>query len=341
MRVDLGPVSLVNKPKLGIALGSGAARGWVHLGLMQGLSRAGIDFDVVAGTSAGGVVGAFYAAKNLEGMESFAREWKSPRTTFSRLDFTFSGRGLVGGRHFVEFLSEYLPARRFEDLPIPMGVVASDLHDLGEVHSYEGALHPALRATGAVPGFLEPVSSGDMQLVDGGLLNPVPVSLARKLGAELVIGVDLNAHPANQQAESMGVLFNRTIEVMTNRIRLNNREAHPADLWIEPQLSDYGFFDFHRTDDAIELGRRLAERHVDEIRRLSSARVLTPEGASLGVPELTPPGFKDMFRRALNYVRLRDDDADATGPTTSALEPDSDTGAAPSNARSDEATRSE
>ena len=163
---------------------------------------------------------------------------------------------------------------------------------------YAGALHPAIRASVAVPGFLEPVEFEHMQLVDGGLLNPVPVNLARKLGADVVIGVDLNAHVEPEPAESMTGVFHRTIEVMTNRIRLYNREIHPADYWLEPRLDDYSFFDFHRTEDAIQLGRKLAAKHAKEIRELKKPHVLTGHGA-VRVPE--------MLGRALNYVSLREE----------------------------------
>ncbi|MEQ9364388.1 MAG: patatin-like phospholipase family protein, partial [Leptospirales bacterium] len=136
MRVDIGSVSLVGRPRLGLALGSGAARGWVHLGILRGLRAAGVTIDVVTGTSAGAVVGAFYAANSLDRLESFAQELKSFRTTFNYMDFSFAGRGLVGGKRFTQFLRDYLPVRRFEDCALPLGVVASDLHKLSEVHIY-------------------------------------------------------------------------------------------------------------------------------------------------------------------------------------------------------------
>lgn len=301
MRVDIGPVSLVGRPRLGLALGSGAARGWVHLGILRGLQAAGVTVDVITGTSAGAVVAAFYAGESLDRLENFAQELKSFRTTFNYMDFTFARRGLLGGKRFSQFLKDYLAPRDFSDLKIPLGIVASDLRELREVHIYEGALLPAIRASVAVPGFLEPVNSGDMQLVDGGLLNPVPVNLARKLGADIVIGVDLNAHPEIVQAESMSGVFNRTMEVMTNRIRLYNREFHPADYWLEPKLDNYSFFDFHRTEDAIELGRRLANEHVEAILNLKKPHVITNERA-MRMP--------DMFNRAMNYVSLREEAAE-------------------------------
>ncbi len=309
MRVEIGPLSLVKRPRLGLALGSGAARGWVHLGILRGLHAAGVSVDVITGTSAGAVVGAFYATGSLDRLESFAQELKSFRTTFNYMDFTFAGRGLVGGKRFTQFLKDYLPVHRFEDCALPLGVVASDLRRLGEVHIYEGALLPAIRASVAVPGFLEPVESGEMQLVDGGLLNPVPVNLARKLGADVVIGVDLNAHPEEVPAESMGGIFNRTMEVMTNRIRLYNREVHPADYWLEPRLADYSFFDFHRTEAAIEMGLRLAEEHADEIRKLTAPHVITGDRV-VRVP--------DLFARALHYVKLGDETEGQNDPGNAA-----------------------
>lgn len=277
----------IGRPRLGIALGSGAARGWAHVGILQAFQAAGIRFDVVTGTSAGAVVGAFYAANALDSLERFGDELKSFRATFNYMDFTLPARGLIGGRKFIGFLEEYLPVRRFDELGIPLGLVATNLRDLGEVHISAGALIPAVRASVAVPGFLAPQDAGDMQLVDGGLVNPVPVSLARKLGADLVIGVDLDANAARSKrnrAESMGAIFDRTITVMMNRVRLANRFFHPADLWIEPDLPDYGFLDFHRTEEAIEAGRKLGAEFIDEVRKLTRPHLITGDRV-VRVPE--------------------------------------------------------
>ncbi len=286
MELQLGSLR-IGRPRLGIALGSGAARGWAHVGILQAFQQAGVSIDIITGTSAGAVVGAFYAADALDSLERFGEELKSFRATFNYMDFTLPARGLIGGRKFIGFLEEYLPVRRFEELQKPLGIVATNLMDLGEVHISAGALIPAIRASVAVPGFLAPQDAGEMQLVDGGLVNPVPVSLARKLGADLVIGVDLDAKVAldkRRRAESMGAIFDRTIAAMMNRVRLANRFFHPADLWIEPHLPDYGFLDFHRTEEAIEAGRKIGADIIDDVRKLTKPHLITGDRV-VRVPE--------------------------------------------------------
>ncbi|MCB1307838.1 MAG: patatin-like phospholipase family protein [Leptospiraceae bacterium] len=278
---------------MGLALGSGAARGWVHVGIIRALAEAGIQADVVTGTSAGAVVGAFYAADKLDRLEEFAGELNSIRSTARYMDFSLSQPALIGGRSFVQFLEDYLGVRRFEELKKPFGVCATNLVDMNEVHIYEGALIPAIRASVAVPGFLAPLSAGeDRQLADGGMLNPIPVNLARKLGAEIVIGVDVNSHPQLKRFDSITTILNRSMEVMMNRIRINNRHFFPADLWLEPDLSDYGFFDLHRHQTAIDVGRRLVQERIDDIRRFRDHHFIASE-KRVRIP--------DMLSRAREY----------------------------------------
>ena len=309
MTVSLGPVRL-GRPRLGLALGSGGARGWVHLGILRALEAENIYPDLITGTSAGAVVGAFAAAGALDRLEEFASRQKSFRTTFNYMDFSLSDPGLIRGKGFIQFLDEYLKVRRFEELELPFGLIASNLVTLEEVHIFEGALIPALRATVAVPGFLPPQESGGMQLVDGGLLNPVPVSLARKLGADVVIGVDLNAHPAENAARSFGSVLTRSIEVMMNRIRLNNRHYYPADVSLEPRLPDYRFLDLHRVEEAMDEGRRVVAGAIDQIRSLREHHLMARD-RSMRLPQ--------FLTRRLQTVALKNtEDADVgAGPADS------------------------
>lgn len=259
---------MLRKPKVGIALGSGAARGWAHIGVLQTLEKAGIPVDIVTGTSAGGVVGSFYAANALDTLQEILQEFKGLRNSLSYMDFTFSGNGLIAGKRLIQFLQSHLPARTFADLKKPFGVVAVDLNSHEEVHIFQGALLPAIRATIAVPGFLSVVKSGDMNLVDGGILNPVPVSLARKLGAEIVIGVDLESVPRSRDLDNMTDVIHVSMESMQERIRTVNRQIFPADVWLEPQLNAIRFMDYHKTEEAIAEGIRVAEKAIPDINRL-------------------------------------------------------------------------
>ncbi len=177
--------------RIGLALGSGAARGWAHIGVIRGLLDAGITPDVVCGSSIGSVVAAAYAGDRLESFEAWVRrlDW---RQVAAYIDLSLRG-GLIKGRRVFDALGTALPDEPIEGLHRPFAAVATDLVSGDEVWLRSGSLYDALRASVALPGFVAPARVGGRWLVDGGLVNPVPVSLCRALGAETVIAVDLNA----------------------------------------------------------------------------------------------------------------------------------------------------
>jgi NTE family protein len=177
--------------RIGLALGSGAARGWAHVGVIRGLLEAGVEPEVVCGSSIGAVVGAAYAYDRLEAFEAWVRrlDW---RQVAAYIDLSLRG-GLIKGRRVFDAIALALPDTLIDRLPRPFAAVATDLASGEEVWLRTGSLHDALRASVALPGFVAPAHIGERWLVDGGLVNPVPVSLCRALGAEKVIAVDLNA----------------------------------------------------------------------------------------------------------------------------------------------------
>ncbi len=179
------------KQPIGLVLGSGAARGWSHIGVIRALLEAEIEPEVICGSSAGAVVGAFYAADELDALEAWIRQLDR-RQIMSYLDPTLRG-GLLKARKIFEVLAEHLPDRQIESLPRPFGVVATDLATGREVWLREGSLLGALRASIALPGLVTPEYLAGNWLVDGGLVNPVPVSLCRAMGAVSVVAVDLNS----------------------------------------------------------------------------------------------------------------------------------------------------
>jgi NTE family protein len=176
-------------PVIGIALGSGAARGWAHIGVLKALEELGIHPQIVCGTSMGALVGAAYVQGHLDALETWAGSIR--RHGFLRfIDLRIPGRGLMQGGRLMEFLARFIPDEDIPALPKPFAAVATDLATGREVWLREGRLLHAVRASIAVPGLFTPVSQGSHWLVDGGLVNPVPVSLCRALGAQLVIGVN-------------------------------------------------------------------------------------------------------------------------------------------------------
>jgi NTE family protein len=175
--------------KIGLALGGGAARGWSHIGVMQVLHAAGIIPDVIAGCSIGAVVGGCYAA---EALETFARSL-TKRRVMGLLDFHIAGSGLIGGSRLQRLLEQDLTNQRVETLPIRFCTIATELVTGHEIWLTKGPLVQAMRASYALPGVFDPVLIGGRWLMDGALVNPIPITAARALGADLVICVNLNS----------------------------------------------------------------------------------------------------------------------------------------------------
>ncbi len=186
------PTANVTKPTIGLALGGGAARGFAHIGVMRVLAAHGIVPDVVVGTSIGAVVGGSYAAKELDTLETWARGLNT-RSVLSYLDISLSGSGLINGGHLSRRLDASLKDTRIEDLPLRFAAIATEFNTGHEIWLTRGRLADAMRASYALPGIFPPVRIGGRWLVDGALVNPVPVSAARALGARLVIAVNLNS----------------------------------------------------------------------------------------------------------------------------------------------------
>lgn len=192
----------MSKPVVGIALGGGGAKGWAHIGVLRSLLEHGIKPDIVAGTSIGAVVGGAYACGQLDQLEEWVKKLDLSQVV-GLMDFRFNG-GLIEGDKVFKQLGEDLEVsdQQIESLDILFGAVAANLDRGTEVWLREGSLLEAVRASAALPGLFSPARVNDHWLVDGGLVNPVPVSLCRALGADLVIAVDLNG---NQMAQEVRV----------------------------------------------------------------------------------------------------------------------------------------
>jgi NTE family protein len=186
------PQPAATRPTIGLALGGGAARGFAHIGVMRTLAAHGIVPDVIVGTSIGAVVGGCYAARELDNLEAWARGL-NVRSVLSYLDVNFSGSGLIRGGHLSRRMEAALKDTRIDDLPIRFAAIATEFNTGHEIWLTRGRLAEAMRASYSLPGIFPPVLIGGRWLVDGALVNPVPVSAARALGARLVIAVNLNS----------------------------------------------------------------------------------------------------------------------------------------------------
>ncbi|MBT4691174.1 MAG: lysophospholipase [Rhodospirillaceae bacterium] len=182
----------MTRPKIGLALGSGVGRGWAHIGVLKGLSKAGIESDVIAGTSIGALVAGVHLAGHMDALEHWACSLNRMRI-MRYLDLSMKSGGILGGKRLERLLTENLGDLSIEHLPKPFITVATELATGHEIWLRQGPLVDALRASYALPGIFPPVELEGRPLVDGALVNPVPVSVCRAMGARLVIAVNLNA----------------------------------------------------------------------------------------------------------------------------------------------------
>ena len=180
------------RPKLGLALGGGVARGWAHLGIVRALQRYGFVPDIIAGSSIGSLVGGAYLAGQLETLEDWACGLNKVRI-ISYLDFRMRSGGMIGGRALTEAMEKHMGGLKIEDLRSPFAAVATDLLTGHEVWLQSGNLVEAIRTSFSLPGIFEPMRVNGQWLVDGALVNPVPISVCRAMGAQMTIGVNLNA----------------------------------------------------------------------------------------------------------------------------------------------------
>lgn len=253
------------RPRVGLVLGSGAARGWAHLGVIRALKAAGIQADVVCGTSIGALVGASYAAGQIERLDDWVMSM-GVKQVWSLMDFRLAG-GVFKGERLMRFFSEQLAPGPIEQLDIPFGAVATAMATGTEVWLRSGPTVDAVRASIALPGMFTPVLQDGRWLVDGALVNPVPVSLARAMGADIVIAVDLNTDLAHRQLTtaahlsppSMLEVITASINVMQSRIGRSRMAGEPPEVMIAPRLGDIGLLEFHRGAEAVALGQRATE----------------------------------------------------------------------------------
>jgi NTE family protein len=281
---------------VGLALGSGSARGWAHIGVIRALEQAGIRPDLVCGTSIGALVAAAYAAGELDRFEGWAIGLRI-KDVIGLMDVSLSG-GPLKGERLMDFFRRGFSDRPIEELTMPFAAVATSLHTGAEIWLRRGSTLDAVRASIALPGLFAPVRHEGSVLVDGGLVNPVPVSLARAMGADLVIAVDLGSDilgrhlradpppeaPAGAVGDWMRKLQDRlgtlippqppeeprmpslldvlasSINIMQVRIARSRMAGEPPDLLVAPRLAHFRLLDFQRAKEAIEEGRRAVER---------------------------------------------------------------------------------
>ncbi len=255
------------RPRIGLALGGGAARGFAHIGVIQALEENGLLPDLVVGTSAGSVVAALYAS-GRSGRELAGIADAMDETAFA--DWSYPGRGLIRGEALARFIRDKTGRLDIEQMRVPLGIAATDL-DSGEgVLFRSGDTGTAVRASSAVPAVFQPVKIGKREYVDGGLSAPIPVHHARAMGAEFVIAVDISAVPEGNSTGDAARMLMQTFAIMGRGLK--NHELRAADIVVQPALAGVSGADFSTRRQSIRAGRDAALAQLAELRGRLAAR---------------------------------------------------------------------
>ncbi len=298
-------MSLGDAPlKIGLALGGGVARGWAHIGAIEVLREHGIAPQIVAGSSIGALVGGSYLAGHLDTLRDWAVSLNR-RTLLSYLDLGLGGGGVLAGDRLVKRMNENLGDHRIEELAGSFVAVAADLATGHEIWLREGPLVPAIRASYALPGAFAPVQLDGRWLIDGALVNPVPVSVCRALGARVVIAVGLHgdafgsvlAIPSdadaddatattattlnkvrperliarqifggNDKSPAIGSVMLGALNLIMDRLGRSRLAGDPPDVYVIPRIGHVGLLDFNKAEELIALGREAMEREMPVLR---------------------------------------------------------------------------
>ena len=280
--------------KIGLALGGGSARGWAHIGVLRALSEAGIRPDVIAGTSIGAVVGGCYVADELDALEGFARDL-TRRKVLSFLDFNFSGSGLINGNRLVDVLNERLAEVMIEGMARRFVAVATEIGTGNEIWLARGPLVEAMRASYALPGIFKPVNIEGRWLFDGALVNPVPVSVCRALGANYVIAVNVGAEFSGRgtvvpHVEPMG---------LEEAVAAPEMEAEPEGLFARNSRAVKKLVQrqiFGRKDDSPGISRVMMDALNIVQDRISRSRLAGDPPDAMIVPRMPTFGLFDFHR---------------------------------------------
>lgn len=260
--------------KIGLALGGGGARGCAHVGVIRALQEAGIKIDFVAGTSIGALVGGIYASGGIDTLEDYLLQIKWSDVV-KQFDPVIMKNGLFEGKKVVKLLNQMLGKKTFKSCQTPFVAVATDLTTGEEVHLKTGRLDSAIRASISLPAIFTTVKKGKYQLMDGGLVNPLPVNVLRQMGADTVIAIDLNHEYIKERRKrkikprsnklnvikwlkpaypNMIDVIEGSVFLMQDQVTQKNLEKYPADLLLNLQLGSASLFDFHKAKELIEAG---------------------------------------------------------------------------------------
>lgn len=297
-------------PVIGLALGSGSARGWAHIGVILELEEMGIHPQVVAGTSVGALVGAIYVSDELNKLAEWVQTL-NVREVVRLLDITFSG-GMVRGEKLFGYFEQHHSNADIRTLKKRYASVATEMHTGREIWLTNGPVLSAARASCALPGVFAPVKHDGRWMLDGGLVNPVPVSVCRAMGADVVIAVNLNAQLVGSHLSRAGLdeaeeverakpaaergiwqkvaaylssgdrdnpgffdVVAASVNIMQDRLTRSRMAGDPSEVTLVPHLEDFALMDFHRADEAIEAGRNAVRSQAALIRAWTHTKAAT------------------------------------------------------------------
>ncbi|MBR9690238.1 patatin family protein [Candidatus Woesearchaeota archaeon] len=258
------------KPKIGVALGGGGAKGISHIGVIEAFIEKDIPIDYIAGTSMGSVVAAYYALNlEIKGLEGFLLGL-GKKGVFKLIDFSLPKKGLISGDKLFEFLKMLVENKDFKNTKIPLKIVATDLLTGEEVILSKGPIAKAIRASISVPGIFEPASLLGRKLVDGGLVNPTPVDVVKKMGADIIIGVDHHMEPkASMKKPTIISTLLQSYEIMRKKVLLHNYERIDKNMMIiRPYTKGImGAYDF-LNKSFVKHGKKAALKSMPKIKKM-------------------------------------------------------------------------
>ncbi len=265
--VAVAPKPVPKPPRIGLALGGGAARGFAHIGVLQVLEEQGIKPDLVVGTSAGSVVAALYASgKTPAELTSMAMTLDESSIT----DWVFPGRSLLKGEALAKFVRNLTAGRQIESMRVPLGIVAADLQNGQPILFRRGDPGVAVRASSSVPGVFEPVKISGREYIDGGAVSPVPVRFAKQMGADVIIAVDISAIPEGQSTKGAVDILLQTFNIMGHAI--SQYELQDADVVMRPKLEGIGSAEFSARRLSILAGREAALMVMPQLKERIAAK---------------------------------------------------------------------
>ena len=253
--------------RVGLALGSGAARGLAHIGVLEVLEKEGVPIDMIAGTSVGAAIGALYARqKDVNRIKELVMELGSKRFAFL-LDPAIPKTGLIRGRRIEDELRSIIGEIEFRDLRLPFACVATDINSGEEVVIDRGPVWQGIRASGSLPILFTVARWGERYLVDGGLVNPVPVSTLREMGADFIIAVNVLPERGVRETKEPNI-FNVVMQIINiSSYQIIKASLEGADVVIEPEVGHIAFTDFHRVEECILLGKQATQNAIPDIKR--------------------------------------------------------------------------